>query len=498
TEVLIYIYPRFFGLIPPTYWGHSPFWLSTTAFGIVPLLLVLTAVFFRFREKAVLFFVLLSVFILLMAFGGFTPIYKLLYQIPIINGFRNPSRWLAYFAFSMITLSAYGLDLLAGLVTGKQGVQEQKGRKAFYALLAALAGLSFFVYLGFSSDQNGTILALQKWEGIKSRFTGPYLGNYASEIFKMISEDMLKFFLIFSLAAGTVVLAIMRKLNKALLAGMLAVIFAADMLLFWGQFKLVEKISEDPTKTEILSFMEKQQNKGPYRVFPMGQQLSMSNWYMSEKIESIQGYHSAPLKNFNDMLQQGALGKLSYLGLLNVRYLLSLEKLNHPLLKAVHEGNVNIYESAMVFPRSFLAGEILALKGAEAIAKKFDDPKFNPIKTLILEEEVREKIEPLNINGSEVNIASYTPNKVVLTAKAPVDCMLVLGDIYYPEWEAFVDGKKTKIFQAYGALRAVHLTKGEHKVEFVYGKKIFYIGLLISLLTLAVIIGVFGFLRPKI
>ncbi|MEI7905332.1 MAG: hypothetical protein WCI43_07960, partial [Candidatus Firestonebacteria bacterium] len=120
TEVIIYIYPRFFGLIPPTYWGHSPFWQSTTAFGIVPVLLVLTALYFRFREKAVLFFALLSGFILLMSFGGFTPLYKLLYNIPVINGFRNPSRWLGFFAFSMITLSAYGLDLLAGLVAGKQ------------------------------------------------------------------------------------------------------------------------------------------------------------------------------------------------------------------------------------------------------------------------------------------------------------------------------------------------------------------------------------------
>ena len=206
TELIIYIYPRFFGLIPPTYWGHSPFWQSTTAFGIVPLLLAFTAMFFRIKEKPVLFFGLLSGFIMIMAFGGFTPLYKLLYHIPVINGFRNSSRWLGFFAFAMITLSAYGVDMLAGLAAKNKKALDFKGYKTYFIVLGALAALSFLVFLGFSSDPNGTMLSMQKWEGIKSRFAGPNLDNYISAIFRMISEDMIKFSIIFSLAAGTVLL----------------------------------------------------------------------------------------------------------------------------------------------------------------------------------------------------------------------------------------------------------------------------------------------------
>ncbi len=498
-ELIIYIYPRFFGLLPPPYWGHSQFWLNTTAFGIVPLIPAFTAVFFKMRDKKVAFFSILAFVVLILSFGGFTPLYKILYHIPVINGFRSAARWLCFFAFSVIVLSAFGIDFLLRLAAKERKPEENRNHFAFFIGLGILVLASFIVYVVFTGNPASMMESMKAWNGIKVSFVehGYKVADYIPQIYKMISEDMLKFSAVFAFASALVVLAFFGKINKIILTIMLVALFAVDMLTFWDQFKLVEKKQDDPVRAEIVSVLAKQNNSSPFRVFPTGQ-LSMLNWFTAEKIESVEGYHSAPLKNYYEMREQGVMNNLNYLALLNVKYLISLEKLNHLMLKPVSEANLNIYENVMQYPRAFLAGEVMVLKTPKEIADKFKDPGYNPVKTMILQEEVKEKIEPLKINGSEVRITSYTPNNVVLLANAPVDCMLFLGDIYYPEWEAYVDGERVKMYQAYGAMRAVHLTKGTHSVEFVFGKGRFYLGMLISLLTLVGIFTVFVVVRPKL
>jgi uncharacterized membrane protein YfhO len=57
---------------------------------------------------------------------------------------------------------------------------------------------------------------------------------------------------------------------------------------------------------------------------------------------------------------------------------------------------------------------------------------------------------------------------------------LVLSEIYYPDWVAYVDGVRTKILKANYALRAVQLDGGAHHVVLVYESEDFRTGLLIS------------------
>ena len=65
---------------------------------------------------------------------------------------------------------------------------------------------------------------------------------------------------------------------------------------------------------------------------------------------------------------------------------------------------------------------------------------------------------------------------------------LVLKDAYYPGWEVYVNGIKSKILRANYLFRAVALKKGTHHVRFVYRPYSFYIGMVISILTLFIIV----------
>ena len=48
----------------------------------------------------------------------------------------------------------------------------------------------------------------------------------------------------------------------------------------------------------------------------------------------------------------------------------------------------------------------------------------------------------------------------------------MFSEIYYPEaWKAYVDGTEVPVIQVNYVLRAIELTPGEHKIEFVYKLK---------------------------
>jgi uncharacterized membrane protein YfhO len=71
--------------------------------------------------------------------------------------------------------------------------------------------------------------------------------------------------------------------------------------------------------------------------------------------------------------------------------------------------------------------------------------------------------------------------------------LLFLSDIYYPGWNAYVDGVKTAMYRADYAFRAVPVKKGNHTVELRYEPESFEIGKDVSLAALFVIIVLLGF-----
>ena len=61
---------------------------------------------------------------------------------------------------------------------------------------------------------------------------------------------------------------------------------------------------------------------------------------------------------------------------------------------------------------------------------------------------------------------------------------LILSENWYPGWNAYDNGHKTRIFRADYTLRAVHLEKGQHEVIFKYEFQSYKIGKFISITAL--------------
>jgi len=69
---------------------------------------------------------------------------------------------------------------------------------------------------------------------------------------------------------------------------------------------------------------------------------------------------------------------------------------------------------------------------------------------------------------SNVKIVSYQRNSVTLEVETPEHGVLVLHDIYYPGWEASVDGERRPVLRANLLFRGVEVPAGKHRVEFAF------------------------------
>jgi hypothetical protein len=69
-------------------------------------------------------------------------------------------------------------------------------------------------------------------------------------------------------------------------------------------------------------------------------------------------------------------------------------------------------------------------------------------------------------------VGAFSANRLSLAVEHPnpAGATLVYGDAFHPGWRAFVDGRAVPLVLAGGAVKALFLPPGRHRVEFVFGR----------------------------
>jgi hypothetical protein len=148
---------------------------------------------------------------------------------------------------------------------------------------------------------------------------------------------------------------------------------------------------------------------------------------------------------------------------------------------------LDVYKNKGAMPRAFLVGSARVISNREALLDAMRDPALKPAKEVLLEEPLSAPLpkKPPEDPGT-ATVVDYKFNRVVVEADAKSDCILVLGDAYYPGWRATIDGQPAPIFSAYYAFRGVRIPAGSHRIEFFYMPASLKAGLGISMATLIV------------
>ena len=67
-----------------------------------------------------------------------------------------------------------------------------------------------------------------------------------------------------------------------------------------------------------------------------------------------------------------------------------------------------------------------------------------------------------------MKVTRYEPQRIELQTRNAQPGFLVLSEIYYRGWEAWIDGRRAPVERVNYALRGLAVPAGDHRIEFVF------------------------------
>lgn len=213
--------------------------------------------------------------------------------------------------------------------------------------------------------------------------------------------------------------------------------------------------------------------------------------YMTALNGQTQNYHDATV------FARGLSSPL--LDLLNVRYLVvprDIDTLDGPALArfqatVYQDGQVRILENPSAFPRAWIVHEAVQVSTAGATStRSLDSRLVDARRTAVLEEPPPALELPDDAVHDQTVMLTDVPNRIEVHTSTDAAGLLVLSEIAYPAWQAYVDGQPVRQYIADGTLRAVPVPAGEHLVALRFESETLRIGLIISSAALLVLCSV--------
>ncbi len=155
-----------------------------------------------------------------------------------------------------------------------------------------------------------------------------------------------------------------------------------------------------------------------------------------------------------------------------------------------------VYSNANALPRVFLVQRQQTVDGEEAALAAATAPGFDGRSLAVTESRLPGLPESTGADAGgsagRARLASYEAEKVVAKSNAPRRSLLVLTDVHYPGWKAFVDGEEAPVERVDYLLRGVMVPAGSHTVEFRYEPASVRAGLIISALGVVALLAALG------
>ncbi|OGH47831.1 MAG: hypothetical protein A3G66_02090 [Candidatus Levybacteria bacterium RIFCSPLOWO2_12_FULL_39_17] len=497
-QLVTFIVPDFFGNITTQNWFLSrpgQYYENMIYVGLVPLILSFFSPLYK-KAKSYFVFFLFSALISLSLALDF-PTSRMLYDfsVPFLSS-AIPIRVVFVLSFAVSILGALGLEWW---------IENSDNKKK---LLAILPPFLIFAILGLF-----LIYAIR---------TNLQIKGFPNDWYIISARNSAIPFAVFIFCLSIVLLGFFKKSLRKPLVLVLYLIFALQSFVFAQKYFAFSNAEFLYPRAPFLEFIKK--NQGLHRYWGYGSASLANNFATVYKIYSPEGYDPVNIRAYNELLSSSRKAKydgifsrsdaLLYpvsdfpfesamstkyriMDLLAIKYIgfekSEFEKINKQRLsperfkKAWEDKNFIVFENLKVYPRAYLSSFYLNIQDQKKAINKLYEPSFDSRKTVILSEKV-----PLagKVGVGSASIVSYSPNRVAVKVASEKPQVLVLSDAFYPGWKAEVNNMPSRIFLANSALRAVVVPEGKSNVIFEYKPLSFYLGIFITLFSLAVSGGV--------
>ena len=429
------------------YWGSQPYTAGPTYLGAAVIFLAVLGLMLL-KRRDVVWIVVVSLFALLLAWGGnILGFYEVMFDIlPGYSSFRTVSMALVVVEWSVPLFAAIALWQLVS--------NEVVARKKYVAGGVALAvGVLLYVLMGINADYGVQALVEDMGASYWVEQLRMLLEEVRSEAFV---GDAMRSMCYIVLSAGVVVayVALRDRITTQ------SWLFAAAVVMVVGVLAVVDIMGVDrrymnDSKWSNVAPMEVVATKADkeilkdsdlgYRVYDIDSRGSAraSNFH-----RSVDGYHGAKLKRYDDVLHRYIYAENpEVLAMLNTRYTIA---------GGAVEQNYTFGAAWFVNSAEVKATPAEALEALGVV---------DLATTAVVESDAR-ALKPWYDNSGYIELVEYAPNYLKYEYCADDTALCVFSEIYYPEgWTAYIDGKEAEYFAVDYILRGMELPAGEHTVE---------------------------------
>ncbi len=471
--------------------------------GILGIFFVFYAIWMR-RSRMVNIHLALFFIFLLLAWGRFSPLYVGLVKLTHFYGFRIPVKFLFFSGFSLSVLSTAGMQRWLSESPEVTRAATKKVSAFFSGFLALL------VFGVFAAS-----FALRFWHRELIKFLQSFISKYIignpyhphspevyfaklDSFYEMVLRNVnplnpwiLVTFLFFVLSGVFLFfLSRNRRSFQSPIFWVLFFILYCDLYVYGyrnirGDYETFSFVHRE---SQIVDFLKR--DSALFRIYIFNPNKArelvplVSNSNMLDGIEEIGIYSPFASSGYKKLLgnlasvddsisggepeEKAVAAQLDLLRLLNVKYVLSTKKLDIPNLHEVLvENDFKLYEMNHPLSRFLYVRE--------------EDYGEGNIETLV------RKAKPVLAESLHRDFTS-----LAFHLQMPKKGHLLISDLNYPGWRAWVDGKEANPLTFLNLFRRLELSRGQHQIRFVFQPPYRNLTYAVSLLALVVYLLVAG------
>jgi hypothetical protein len=479
------------------YWGYANFWEDAVYIGLIPFILAITALFTRGKKlpdgtmvnsRLIWFFGLLILGTFLIALGRNTPIFPWLYRyVPTFDMFQAPTRISILAIFALSILAAVGVDSW----TRPQNRQLYWTRLGVMAAVAITigAGLALLLTRNLSFDIRPSFIRSAAWLGLWGVCLG-ILALKAPEGEKDRSSNA----------------------DWGWWQWAVAVVVGLDLVIAgWGLNPSVPiEVYTDPSPTAA----EVKEKIGKGRIFLGSEDEELLKFERFLRFDTFmpfddsEDWHSLrasllpnigvldgipSVNNFDPLIPGRYSAWMNLLGEANPN--LKDQMLNLMGVTVVESIDLSEpygvrFDSRQAFTRIRWVGCGIQVDDSQAALEMIRAGSIDHKAQVLLETEVFEK-PPICSDQlqAELQVQEESSNVISTKVHSQAAGYLVVADVWYPGWQAYVDGERAPLLRANYLFKAIPIPAGEHEVAVLYQPKAFNLGAAVSIAAIILLIG---------
>ncbi len=468
------------------YWGEQPGTSGPVYVGAFVMMLFILGLFI---VKGPMKWALLAATILsiLLSWGknlmGFTDFF--IDYVPMYAKFRTVA--------SILVIAEFTIPLLAMLALKELLCGEVKMEKLKVPLIVSFVltggiAMLFSLMPSMFFDSFISTSEMHAIQSLPAEYIQPLVANLTEMRQAVFTADSWRSFYIILAGTGVLLAFIYGKLKKEYAIGIILVLCLVDLWTvnkrYLNDEMFVPKSEREAPqqKTQTDELILRDQNLD-YRVLNLASNTFNEN-ETSYYHKSVGGYHAAKLRRYQEMIEAyinpemqalfkgvseagGDMTQLNgdsicpVLNMLNTRYfILPLQGgQTVPIQNPYAYGNAWFVDKLNYVSNA--NDEIAAIGKLDLRHQAVADAKFK--------EQLGEAI--VQDTASLVTITSYEPNRLTYDVNSGKGGVLVFSEIYYPGWEAKVDGQPVELGRVDYILRAMNVQPGKHQVELSFFPK---------------------------